>query len=288
MSRPAFELQSHSTYSDGELSPEGVISHAAAAGVELLALTDHDSLEGVPAAAAAAERFGLRAVSGVEISVIDPIASDLHICGYLVDPAASPLGDQLCRSRADRQQRAERMAVALGELGWELDREMLDTRTASGKTIGRPHLAQAVIEHPANTARLEHEGLADASQFLVAYLIEGRPAFRERLAPTVSAAIDLIHSAGGIAVWAHPFWDVATSRDVLATLDRFVDYGIDGVEAFYPTHTQQQTELLVKRCTELDLTTTGSSDFHGPNHPVFNRFRAFETYGLTPDLGPLA
>jgi predicted metal-dependent phosphoesterase TrpH len=288
MSAPAFELQSHSTYSDGELSPTAVAAAAAEAGVELLALTDHDTTDGVSEAAAAAQQLGLGFVTGVEISTLDPGAADLHICGYLIDPAYAALGEQLRRSRADREHRSERMASALSSLGWSIDRRQLDQRKAAGQTIGRPHLAQAVVAHPDNATRLAQEGLENPSAFLVDYLIEGRPGFRERVAPTVTEAIDLIHGAGGIAVWAHPFWDIDADAEVLATLDRFAAAGLDGVEVFYVTHTREQTDLLADRCAELGLLTTGSSDFHGPGHRQFNRFRAFQTYGRTPDLGPLA
>jgi 3',5'-nucleoside bisphosphate phosphatase len=104
----------------------------------------------------------------------------------------------------------------------------------------------------------------------------------------VEEAIALIHDAGGLAVWAHPFWNLAEPAEVLGALDRFRVCGLDGVEAFYVTHTEAQTRLLAGRATELGLLSTGSSDFHGPAHPAFAAFRAHRTYGLTPALGPLA
>ena len=140
------------------------------------------------------------------------------------------------------------MVDALRELGCTIDESVLRARSEQGKAIGRPHLAQAVVSHPDNADRLEREGLTDPSAFLVAYLIEGRPAFQPRLGPSVAEAIELIHGAGGVAVWAHPFWDVASPAEVLSTLDRFVGLGLDGVEAFYVTHTRAQTEMLVDRC----------------------------------------
>jgi len=284
---PSFELQSHSTHSDGELSPAAVVNAAEQAGVELLALTDHDSVAGVGEAADAAAGRGLRLVSGVEISVLDPVARDLHVCGYLIDPTDAALEAQLADSRGDRERRAKRMIAALEQDGWVVDHQRLDARQAAGGTLGRPHLAQAVVAHPDNNPRLERERLTNPSEFLEAYLIEGRPAFREREAPSVAEAIELIHGAGGVAVWAHPFWDLASGGDVIATLERFVGLGLDGVEAFYITHTREQTDLLVRRCAELELLTTGSSDFHGPNHRDFNHFRRFSTFGHSANLGPI-
>jgi predicted metal-dependent phosphoesterase TrpH len=284
---PTFDLQSHSIHSDGELPARAVVEAAAAAGVELLALTDHDSTEGVAEARAAAEDVDLTLVTATEISVIDPAGADLHMCGYLVDPDEPALQAQLQRSREDRQARAWRMAAALQEEGFVIDEDFLRARAEAGQTIGRPHLAQAVTRHPDNAERLERDGLSDPTALLVAYLIPGTPAFRERDAPTAAEAIELIHGAGGIAVWAHPFWDVKDPDETLAVLERFVAAGVDGVEAFYVAHTQPQTEFMVEHANRLGLVTTGSSDFHGPNHRQFKHFRAFETYGLTPNLGPL-
>ena len=285
---PTFELQSHSLYSDGELAPAAVVQAAAEAGVELLALTDHDSVGGVGEASEAARGSGVGFVTGVEISTIYADVADLHILGYCIDTSNEPLRRRLEQSRADRESRAGRMIDALRELGFVVDEGRLAERTAAGKTVGRPHIAEAVMAHPANAERIAAEGHASASAFLVAYLIEGRPAFRPRAAPSVPEAIELIHGAGGLAVWAHPFWDIPAPARVLETLAEFKGMGIDGVEAFYVTHTQEQTELLVKRSEELHLLITGSSDFHGPNHRQFNRFRAFDTHGLEPRLGRIS
>lgn len=285
---PTFDLQSHSTHSDGALAPAGVVAAAAAAGVELLALSDHDSVAGVPEAQRAAAASGIGLVTAAEITARFDHHQDLHVLGYGIDPQDQVLIDALQRSRADREHRVEAMGDALRELGFVLDGETLARRAAEGKSIGRPHLAQAVVSRPENRKRLEADGLLDPTAFLVAYLIEGKAAFRERRAPTVKEAIELIHGAGGAAVWAHPFWDISQPDAVLEAIARFRRSGLDGVEAFYVTHTAEQTRLLVDHCAEVRLLTTGSSDFHGPEHHTFSRFRAFHTYGLTPTLGPLA
>jgi predicted metal-dependent phosphoesterase TrpH len=285
---PTFDLQSHSVHSDGALEPADVVAAAAAAGVELLALSDHDTAAGTAEAIAAGMVAGIRVIPATEISAIDAGRQDLHILGYRIDPEEPVLKAALERSRSDRGHRAGRMADALRELGFGLDEDLINRRAAQGKSIGRPHLAQAVTGVPANHDRLATEGLLDPTAFLVAYLIEGRPAFRARAAPSVEEAIDLIHGAGGLAIWAHPFWDVTEPEGILAAIDRFRAAGLDGVEAFYVTHDATQTRLLVDRCAELDLLTTGSSDFHGPEHHTFSRFRAFSTFGLEPTLGPIA
>jgi predicted metal-dependent phosphoesterase TrpH len=179
------------------------------------------------------------------------------------------------------------MVEALRELGFELDERILRERVALGKSIGRPHLAEAVVAHPANAERLAREGRHEPTAFLVGYLIEGTPAFRPREAPAVEQAIAVIHEAGGVAVWAHPWWDVSAPAEVIDALGRFAAHGLDGVECFYPTHDRAQTDLLVEQCRERGLLSTGSADFHGPGHRQFSRFRAFSTYGHEPALGPL-
>ncbi len=259
--------------------------------MELLALSDHDTVGGVSEALAAGERHGVQVVSAVEISALDDgaeVVRELHILGYRIDHTDPALTDALARFLGDRERRTLRMAAALRELGLALDERELDARRADGQPIGRPHLAEAALACPANAQRLREERIDDVGSFIRAYLIEGRPAFRLRETPTVAQAIDAIHQAGGVAVWAHPFWDLSDPDEALAGIDRFRALGIDGVEVFYLTHTREQTELLAERCATLGLLSTGSSDFHGPENRMFYRFLAFETYGLRANLGPIA
>jgi len=287
---PRFDLQSHSTHSDGALPAAEVVRRAADAGVELLALSDHDTVSGVSEALQEGERAGVRVVPAVEISAVDegsPVPRELHILGYNVDHAGPQLTSRLTEFLADREARTLRMAAALEECGFELDRSEIDARIAEGKPIGRPHLAGAVLSAPVNAERLAQEDIDDVGSLIRGYLIEGRPAFRLRQTPTVAQAIAAIHEAGGVAVWAHPFWDVSDPDEVLSSIERFHDLGIDGVEAFYITHTREQTELICGRCQELSLLTTGSADFHGPDNKQFSRFMAFDTFGIEPNLGPI-
>jgi len=279
---PTFDLQSHSTCSDGALAPRDVVAAAHAAGVELLALSDHDTVDGVDEALEAAAALGLGLVPAAELSAIDGEREDLHVLGYGLDHRSPALLDALAGFRADREARGRRMADGLREAGLEL--EFPDR---GGRPVGRPHLAQAAFEHPANRIRLRDEGIVNFSQLLEAYLIPGAPAYRRRTTPTVAEAIATIHAAGGVAVWAHPFWDVDADDEVLALIDRFAAQGLDGVEAFYVTHTEPQARLVAEHCARSGLLTTGSADFHGPDHPRFNAFRAYDLYGLAPDLGPI-
>jgi hypothetical protein len=189
---------------------------------------------------------------------------------------------------ADREKRTLRMRDALREVGFDLDEAEIEQRIAEGKPIGRPHLAGAVLRAPANEQRLKDENIDDVGSLIRGYLIEGKAAFRLRQTPTVAESIEAIHEAGGVAIWAHPFWDISVPGEVLDSLQRFKDLGIDGVEAFYITHDERQTRLLTDRAAELGMLTTGSADFHGPENRQFHSFMAFETYGIEPNLGPIS
>jgi len=285
--RPTFDLQSHSIHSDGTLPAADVVAHAAAAGVALLALTDHDTIDGVPEACAAAREHGIAFSPAAELSAVHGAHEDLHILGYELDDEDADLRAALHDFRGDRARRIGEMADRLRELGLELDDAPLEARRVAGKPIGRPHLADAVLAHPANAKRLADEGIDGRDALFPPYLVPGAAAYVARSRPTVPQAIEVIHSAGGVAVWAHPFWDVDRVEEALATLDAFAAAGLDGVECFYASHTADQTRVLHDAAGERGLLTTGSADFHGPQHQSFNRFLAFELYGLEPDLGPI-
>lgn len=286
-SQPSFELQSHSTYSDGQLPPREVVQAAQDAGVKLLALTDHDSVEGVDEAIQAADE-GTTIIPAVELSAVHDAYEDFHVLGYGIDHRDPLLLERTVEARADRYRRADAMAERLRELGFAVDDEKLESRRATGAVLGRPHLAGAVVSHPDNQERLTEDGLETIERFIPAYLIPGTAAYVPRTRPTVEEAIGWIHDARGLAVWAHPFWDVDEDQAVLDSIDRFRGWGLDGVEAFYPTFTSEQTRLLAARCRELGLLSTGSSDFHGPTHKIFSRFLAYQLHGEQPDLGALA
>jgi 3',5'-nucleoside bisphosphate phosphatase len=288
VSAPEFDLQSHSLHSDGELTAAQVVENAAEAGVQLLALSDHDTVDGVDEALAAGALHGVRVVPATEISAVDGPYEDLHVLGYGIDHRSRRLNERLLDARGDRERRADAMAARLNELGFEVDPTPIEARKQAGKPVGRPHLAAAVLAHPANAARLAEEGHSDVSSFIPAYLIQGKPGYVARSHPTVEQAIAWIHEAAGVAVWAHPFWDIGSEAEVLEAIDRYREAGLDGVEVFYGSHTAEQTTLLADRCEELGLLMTGSSDYHGPDHRLFSSFRAFDLHGRRPQLGPIA
>jgi predicted metal-dependent phosphoesterase TrpH len=257
------ELQSHSTVSDGQLEPARVVGEAAKAGVTVLALTDHDAVSGVPDAAEAARGQNVDLVPAVEMSCVHQYADDLHVCGYWVDlEAIAPACE---RAQAERVSRAEEIVENLRSLGFDLTIEDAIREAGDALSVGRPHIARAAGAGE------------DMGPFFEEYLVPGAKAFVPRRWPSAEEAVDVIRAAGGAAVVAHPYWDV---KDPAQVEELIRALQLDGIEAFYPSHTAEQTRHLLGLCEELGLTPTGSSDYHGPTHKTFSRFGAYDTYGL--------
>jgi 3',5'-nucleoside bisphosphate phosphatase len=258
------ELQSHSTVSDGQLEPAAVVAAAAEAGVTTLALTDHDAVAGVPEAARAAADLDLELVPAAEMSCVHEYADDLHMLGYWIDlEAIAPACE---RAQQERVSRAGEIVERLRSFGFDLTLEDAIAESGDALSIGRPHIARAAGAKP-----------EQMNAFFKQYLVPGAKAFVPRRWPTADQAAELIHDAGGVAVVAHPYWDVKDPEKV-ETLITALD--VEGVEAFYPDHTRKQTEHLLRICSERGLVPTGSSDFHGPTHKTFSRFDAYQTFGL--------
>jgi hypothetical protein len=258
------ELQAHSTVSDGQLEPAGVVEAAAGGGVTTLALSDHDAVAGVPEAAEAAAGHELTLVPAVEMSCVHEYADDLHMLGYWID--LETIAPACARAQEERIGRAREIVERLRSFGFELTLEDAIAESGDALSVGRPHIARAAGAKP-----------EQMNAFFAEYLVPGAKAFVPRRWPTAEEAVALIHGGGGAAVVAHPYWDVKDPGQV-ETLITALD--VEGVEAFYPDHSREQTEHLLQVCSDRGLTATGSSDFHGPTHKTFSRFGAYDTYGL--------
>jgi 3',5'-nucleoside bisphosphate phosphatase len=264
------ELQSHSTVSDGQLAPGEVVAQAWEAGVTTLALTDHDAVSGVPEAQEAAKGLGIELVPAIEMSCVHEYAEDLHVCGYWVD--VEKIAPTCERAQQERVNRAEEIIGRLQKWGFEVKLEDAIREAGDALSIGRPHIARAA------------GATGDLGPFFEQYLVPGAKAFVPRRWPTAEQAIELIRDAGGVAVIAHPYWDIEEPNEVE---DLIRSLGADGVEAFYPSHSMEQTQHLLRLCHELDLFPTASSDYHGPTHKTFAEFGAYDTYGLgNPQVPP--
>ena len=265
------DLQSHSIFSDGELPPAEVVATAANAGVTTLALTDHDGIDGVAEAADAARETGIAFVPATEISCVHGRLDDMHMLGYWVDTAA--IAPACERAQGERVTRAQEIVERLNAQGVGVHFEDAIAQAGDASSVGRPHIAKAAGVPP--------DGM---SAFFEEWLVPGAKAFVSRRWPSATEAIDSIRGAGGVAVLAHPFWDLDDPNQVAAVVE---DLDLDGIECFYPAHDRAQTKFLLDLCRERGLTATASSDFHGPSHKMFNSFCAYPTYDLgTPELPP--
>jgi predicted metal-dependent phosphoesterase TrpH len=246
-----------------------VVAAAAKAGVTTLALTDHDAIEGIAEATEAAREEEIVLVPATEMSCVHESIDDMHMLGYWIDvPAITPACE---RAQGERVTRAREITERLNAQGVEVSFDDAIAVAGGASSVGRPHIAKA--------AGVKPDGM---SPFFEEWLIPGAKAFVPRSWPTAPEAVEIIHGAGGAAVLAHPFWDMDEPNDVAALID---DLDLDGVECFYPAHTRAQTEFLLEVCRDRGLAATGSSDFHGPSHKMFDAFCSYPTYDLgEPEL----
>jgi predicted metal-dependent phosphoesterase TrpH len=250
------DLHSHSTASDGALSPAALVLRARRQGIAVLALTDHDTMDGVPEAVAAGARVGLRVVPGVELSARVPIGS-MHLLGYFATEAPPEMVARLAEFRRRRVARAREMVDRLADLGAPVTWD--DVLRRAGGAVGRPHLAEALVA-------AGH--VADRAEAFARYLADDGPAYIPSSVLDPEEAIRLVVRSGGAPVMAHPFslrLDQAALRDALGA---FRDMGLRGIEAHRPDHDAAASAFLASLADELGLTPTGGSDFHRPDGPV--------------------
>lgn len=244
------DLHVHSTASDGVLSPSEVVRLALESNLSVLALTDHDTTAGIAEATTAAAGTGLEVIPGVEINSEGPWG-DLHILGYYLDPLHPLLVERLQAIREARYARARRMVEKLERLGMPVDWETIE-ELAQGESIGRPHVARAL---------LHHEHVQTIQEAFDRYISRSGPAYAPRLRLSRTEAIELIQAGGGVAVLAHP----VPSR-ALDQVPDLVSLGLQGLEVYYPSHTPQDVETLLDLCRQYRLIATGGTDFHASGH----------------------
>jgi predicted metal-dependent phosphoesterase TrpH len=241
------DLHAHSTCSDGALAPAAVVRLAVDAGVKALALTDHDTIEGLPEARAAAADAGLQLIDGVEISCW--YGREIHVLAYFVDPNDAHLRAVLADRKAARLERAHTMSDRLARLGAPIDVKKL-LASAEGN-IGRPHVARALLD--AGHVRTFDEAFTR-------FLGRDAPAYVTPSRFETADAIALVHDCGGVAVLAHP-----GVEGIDDSLPRLVDMGLDGIEAVHPAHDEGQRRKYRRLAEKYGLVPTGGTDFHGPN-----------------------
>jgi len=245
------DLHVHSTASDGSLPPEAVVGRARSAGLAAMALTDHDTVAGVPAAVAAGERLGVRVVGGCEFSSAAPWG-EMHILGYFLPSHSAELEGFLARCRADRVRRAQEMVARLQRLGVGLDFEAVLSQ-ANGGAVGRPHVARAIVRHG---------GAIDISDAFDRFIGRGRPAFVDKTLPSFREIADLVHSVRGLVSVAH-----IKERGTRSFLERLKREGLDAVEIRHPSHDPDIRARLTDIAMRLGLLRSGGSDWHGDPEP---------------------
>jgi 3',5'-nucleoside bisphosphate phosphatase len=240
------DLHTHSTASDGVFSPTDVVAAAHAAGLAAIALTDHDTLEGVAEARAAGERLGLRIVAGVELSAHEG-DREFHVLGLHLT-RLSALEERLVALRATRRTRAAQIVAKLRALGIPIELDAV-WREAGAGAVGRPHVARVLI---ANGWAKDHR---DAFDRLIG---SGRPAYVPKQRLPLPDAVQMVREAGGLAIAAHPGPDGSRAR-----LETFKRIGFDGVEVRHPSHTAEDIARLGTLTDYLGMVPSGGSDWHG-------------------------
>lgn len=243
------DLHSHTIHSDGDRTPAQLLAEAAAAGIEVLSVTDHDTVSGIAECRNAARTTGVRLVAGIELSC-ELHGREVHILGHFLDETSSALGKLAEAMRCERRFRMELMvarAAALGMSGVTIERVIAGS---GGENLGRPHLARVLVDC----------GHAQSIKDAFDRLLNPRGAlWVGRRLLTIEEALDIVHGAGGTASVAHPGANSISRQE----LESMADSGLDAVEAWHPEHPPNQAEAYSRWGEELGLSTTAGSDYHG-------------------------
>jgi len=242
------DLHTHTTSSDGTLSPDALVARAATLGIQVLAVTDHDTVEGLADARRVAEAKGIRLVPALELSATVG-GAEVHLLAYGIDSQDAALRTHLRDMQAAREERAWAMLERLREQGLEVDERLLRQKVSTTNAVGRPHVAEVLVE----------EGHVDTGrEAFEEYLGNDGPGYVPKPDFPAAEALNVIHGAGGIGVLAHPgHW---TPR---AHLRQLLEEGLDGIEVWHPSHDSSLQSYYERLARGYDVKMTGGSDFHG-------------------------
>lgn len=247
------DLHVHTTASDGTLSPREVVQRAKEGGLKAIAITDHDTVQGIAEAVCEGIRQGIEVVPGVELSV-DWSRGTFHILGYYIDPEDLKLRETLAIVQKAREERNCKMLDRLKQLGFELMMEEVTAFSKDGQ-ICRPHFALAMVKRGY---------VASVEEAFEKYLKKGGPAYVEKFKLKPREAVRVILEAGGLPVLAHPYTLEVGEEELKAIVEELKAVGLQGIEVYYPDHTPEQVALYRRIAEEFDLSPTGGTDFHGP------------------------
>lgn len=257
MSANTIDLHTHTTHSDGSATPQELIERACAKRASAVAITDHDTVGAIGEARAAAERFGVEFVEGIEISA-EYSPGTMHILGYCIDGESPALAMKLRELKQARERRNPQIAYRLRLLGFDISYDEV-AKVAGNEVVGRPHFARVMIEKGY---------VASIQEAFDRFLKKDAAAYVEKARLSPADSIALIHEAGGVAVLAHPYQLKLESYEAADELvDELAGFGLDGIEALYSRHSPDQRESYSEIASRHDLLVTGGSDYHGSYKP---------------------
>lgn len=265
------DLHTHSNASDGTDSPSELIDKAISKGLDLIALTDHDTVGGWDEATTALKKHEsnskLKLVLGSEVSCQGEDGTSIHMLGLLFDPNYTPLISEFEKTRENRVTRMSRIISRLNEAGIEITIEEVNAQKRGDATLGRPHLADALVARGHVASREEAFNI---------FLHNGSKFYINHYSPSPEVAIRLIKEAGGVAVIAHPLASRSGRKIDLETLNQLIKAGLDGIEVDHRDHNEMERSELMRLAIEHDLVVTGSSDYHGTGK--MNQLAEFTTH----------
>ncbi|MFZ8872289.1 MAG: PHP domain-containing protein [Candidatus Nanopelagicaceae bacterium] len=265
------DLHTHSNASDGTDTPSELINKAISRGLDVIALTDHDTVGGWDEAISALKghnsNSNLELVLGSEVSCQDEDGTSIHMLGFLFDPTYTPLIEEFEKTRDNRVTRMSRIISRLNEAGIEITIEEVNAQKRGDATLGRPHLADALVARGHVASREEAFNI---------FLHNGSKFYINHYSPSPELAIKLIKEAGGVAVIAHPLASRSGRKINPETLNRLISAGLDGIEVDHRDHNEMERSELMRLAIKHDLVVTGSSDYHGTGK--LNQLAEFTTH----------
>ncbi len=266
------DLHTHTIYSDGSLTPNQLVVNAKKLGLTAVAITDHDNTKATEVAILKGKELGVEVIPAIELTAYVDERNDYHILGYFINYRDRSLQKKLELWQKEREEKAKKVIITLNELGFKINFKQI--RDVAKGAIASPHLAYLVINNKENEEMLVKEfgEIPDTGAFIRSYLIHGGKAYEPREAASPEEAIELIHSAGGVAVLAHPCWSLAEKigkKIVFADspIKKLVDQGLDGLEVYAQRGNEEDTKKCIDHFLPLakkyNLLVTGGSDYHG-------------------------
>ncbi|CAG36965.1 PHP domain-containing protein [Desulfotalea psychrophila] len=248
----SIDLHVHSSFSDGSMTPTELVELAKRKGLHALSITDHDNILSVSEALCAGKQYGLTVFSGVELSLVYN-GMDIHLLSYLFDQNNFELQTFLAEIQESRATRNGLIIKSLLSLGVKITAEE-ERCFLENRQLGRPHIAKLLVRKAV---------VKNMKEAFALYLTPGKPAYVPRKTVPIQRAIDVLHRAGGVTVLAHPFNMNRGDRDLFEVIGELGELGVDGVEAYYPTHSRKRRDQLLGCARENNLICTGGSDYHG-------------------------